>query len=97
MNSTVSRVGTTIRKGFVIAWLAGVGLWALADNKLEGVLSIALLVLVLYVSARLGGWSKSHHEDEIDPLRPTDDEWHYDPTYNAYAGNSFHKHYHPKR
>ena len=95
MNSTVSRVGTTIRKGFVIAWLAGVGLWALADNKLEGVLSIALLVLVLYVSARLGGWDAIPAGIPVRPTAfgPTDEDVGLDPLFNMLTHNIHHKQY----
>lgn len=92
MNSTVSRVGTTIRKGFVIAWLAGVGLWALADNKLEGVLSIALLVLVLYVSARLGGWDASRRDTQFNLPRfgPTEKDVDLDPLFKMFSHNIHH-------
>lgn len=98
MNRTVSRAGATIYKGVAIAWLAAVALWVLARHGTDGLLGAAILFLVALASLRLGGRETPRRKTEFDPPRfgPTDDEWHYDPTYNAYAGNCFHKYFHRK-
>lgn len=99
MNRTVSRAGATIFKGVAIAWLAAVALWVLFHYGADGLFGAAILALVAFVSVRLGGWDSRHGETESEPPRlgPTTEQLYGDPTYNAYAGNAFHKLYHGKK
>lgn len=99
MNGRVSRAGATICKGLAGIWLAAAALWVLVHYGTDGVLGAILLALVAWASLRLGGWETSSRSINFVPPRfgPTDDELNYDPTYNAYAGNAFHKHYHEKK
>ena len=82
----------SIRKAFVIIWLAGVVLWALLDNGLTSVLSVGLLLLVLYVSVRLGGWNTSRRNTECDTphFGPTNKEIDLDPMFKMFSHNVHH-------
>ncbi|MCB1796479.1 MAG: hypothetical protein KDJ70_19035 [Candidatus Competibacteraceae bacterium] len=91
-------LGALFRWGVVIAG----ALYVLVHYGLSGLFSFAILAGLVLLSA----WLRSG--DEVRPRKhlpnafneqkfgPTLNEQLCDPAYNAYAENSFHKHYHGK-
>ena len=91
------RVGATIRKWATLAWVVACALTVLVNYGISGLFSVAIFgVLVFLVFSREGGREQQDDFSKSPGFGPTDDELHYDPTYNAYAGNCFHKQLHKK-
>ena len=91
-------LGTLFRWGVVIAG----ALYVLVHYDLSGLFSVAILAGLVLLSAWLrSGDDARPREDLPSPFAkqkfgPTDNERLYDPAYNAYAENCFHRHYHGK-
>ena len=91
-------LGALFRWGVVIAG----ALYVLVHYGLSGLYGFAILAGLVLLSACLGSREDEQPREDLPnafderKFGPTDDERLYDPAYNAYAENSFHKHYHGK-
>ena len=99
MNQDFPKVEMTLKRWVIAAVAAAIGLWALLDNGLTGLISVGLLGLLVLASLRLGRSGRGKGWNRTAPFNPpgagpTDDEWIHDATYNFYAGNSFHRFFH---
>lgn len=83
MIQNVLRVGATIRKWAVLAWVAAVALTVLVNYGISGLFSVALFgVFVFLVFPREGG--RKDRNTEFEPWRfgtPSEHEKMHDPAY----------------
>ena len=91
-------LGALFRWGVVIAG----ALYVLVHYGLSGLYGFAILVGLVLLSACLGSGEDARPRKPMpnafneQKFGPTLNEQLCDPAYNAYAENSFHKHYHGK-
>ena len=86
--------GVTFKRWVIAAVAAAIGLWALLDNGLTGLISVGLLGLLVLASLRLGRAKRRRGKglDTFNPpgAGPTDRQKLCDPAYNLYSWNIFH-------
>ena len=91
-------LGALFRWGVMIAG----ALYVLVHYGLSGLYGFAILAGLVLLSAWMGSGKDEHPREHLpnafdeQKFGPTTEELYGDATYNAYAGNCFHKHYHGK-
>ncbi len=90
-------IGTLFRWGAAMAVVLAV----LVNYGLSSLLSVTIVLGFLFGPSFLFGHTEEDEKDEDVDFKaprfgPTDNQRYYDPAYNVYAENCFHKRFHGK-